>query len=148
MCSLTSTATWSLRERPVWIFLPRSPSFSVSMRSTAMWTSWSSTRILNPPASASFTIRPSSRRTLAASALVTIGRFRPFISDSIVTCAAVPMQSHFASARSSTGSSPTVYESMSGSTVLSVIVFFILAPSNRPSRRTPPYYTKIRAEAG
>ena len=40
--------------------------------------------------------------------VVTTGRFSPFISESIFTCAAVPMQSHFASARSRTGSSPTV----------------------------------------
>ena len=108
MCRRTSTATWSLRERPVWIFLPRSPSVSVSSRSTAMWTSWSSSRMANFPSAASRTIRASSLRTRAASAFVTIGLFSPFISESIVTCAAVPMQSHFASARSRTGSSPTV----------------------------------------
>ena len=60
------------------------------------------------PSSDIFTTAASALRTFAASAFVTTGRFRPFISESIVTCAAVPMQSHFASARSSTTSSPTV----------------------------------------
>ena len=53
-------------------------------------------------------MRPSSLRTFAASALVTTGRLSPFISESIVTCAAVPMQSHFTRAMSRTVSSPTV----------------------------------------
>ena len=106
-CRRTSTATWSLRLRPVWIFLPRSPKVSVRRRSTAMWTSWSDSSIVKSPAFAAATTFASSSRTRAASSFVTTGGSTG-ISESIVTCAAVPMQSHVVSSLSSTGSSPTV----------------------------------------
>jgi len=100
----TSTATWSLRLRPVWIFLPRSPSVSVRRVSTAMWTSWSCSRTTKKR---SATTSASAARTRAASSCVTTGGVTG-ISESIVTWAAVPRQSQRTRSMSRTGSSPTV----------------------------------------
>ncbi|MEZ5071473.1 MAG: hypothetical protein R2751_11015 [Bacteroidales bacterium] len=83
-----STITWSLRDRPVWICLPRSPSSSVRIISTWEWMSSTPGSSRNPVVRAFSYSFPSEATSRAAPS----AGMRP-ASESMITWAMDPITS-------------------------------------------------------
>ena len=109
--SFRSTSTWSLRERPLCIFLPVSPRRRVSMSSTCECTSSTPSSMTKLPSSMVLYILRSSLCRQVISSFVSM----PMLC-SIALCAIEPKTSYGASMRSSSLSRPTVKRSISGFT--------------------------------
>ena len=101
-----STSTWSLRERPEWIFLPISPRRRVRSSSTCEWISSTSSSRTKSPSSISLRMSSSPSVSFTSSSLLS----KPMLS-SILICAFEPSTSYFASLRSRILSFPTVNSS-------------------------------------